>query len=993
MSTVLGRIGSFCAHHKWLVVTLWLLAVATHLVTVRAFGETTTNDFSLPGTQSQQATDLLAAEFPPQQNGSSPIVFHVTTGRLTDASNEAAVSQSVAAIQALPDVYSASDPTANPAAGQISADGKTAFSSVLLDVDSGNVTTEQAQSVVDAAEPARQAGIEVEAGGTIGTTLSSSPTETSELIGIMAAAVILTFTFGSLVAMGMPILMAVIGLLCALGLVNLIGRFTDIPSTGPTLATMIGLGVGIDYALFLVTRHRENMHSGMPVRASIVNAVSTAGGAVVFAGGTVVIALLSLGIARIPLVTALGLATPVAVAVAVLAALTLLPAMLSIVGPHLSAGALPSWLRPKPKPEGRGLWAAWAGWVTGHRVTSVLIALAIMIPLSLPLFTLRLGQPDTGVTDPASTQRKAFDLLADGFGPGYNGPFLIAVSLDPVATEDPAYKAQYQLANDLKDSLTQQQEELTDQANQLQQQQSQLQKQANQLQKEADSLKKQESKLKAQEAELRKQQAELERQEAALRAQAQQLRQQAEELVAQAKELRAERKALRKEVRQLDKAIANATSPAERQLLREERRAVKAELRSTRSDIKSLAQQARSIVQQAVALARQADQLAQQAAELQQEADVLKQQAAELQKQANQLAKQQAQLQQEADALQQQADELQTQQAAALAEQGQAIQLQSQLTAVLTKAGGNALGTDPRLVTLQNALSVPGVQLVGPPNVNESGSAATFPVIPEWRPAAEETAGLVVSLREEIIAPAQTAGLTVYIGGKTAANVDLATQITDRLPLVILTVLVLSFLLLMVAFRSLLIPLQAAITNLFSVAAAFGILTAVFQWGWGLSLIGLDSPYGTDPIASYVPLMMFAVLFGLSMDYEVFFVSSVQRFHAEGDPVRVAVRRGLASSAKVIVAAALIMVSVFGSFILNSDPTIKQFGVGLSAAILLAGIMVMLLAPALLALFGAATFAVPGWLGWLPHVDLEGAHVKPQAESGQQPDAIAGVAP
>ncbi len=985
MSSVLGRVGAFCARHKWLVVALWLLAVATHLVTLRAFGETTTNNFSLPGTQSQQATDLLAAEFPPQQNGASPIVFHITNGQLTDDPYSQAVSQSVTAILALPDVDSASDPMSNPAAGLISADGQTAFSSVLLDVNSGNLTTELAQSVVDAAEPAREAGIEVEAGGSIGSTLSSSPTETSELIGIIAAAVILTFTFGGLVAMGMPILMAVIGLLCALGLVNLVGRFTDIPSTGPTLATMIGLGVGIDYALFLVTRHRDNLRSGMAIRESIVNAVSTSGGAVVFAGGTVVIALLSLGVARIPLVTALGLATPIAVAVAVLAALTLLPAMLSIVGSHLSAGALPSWLRRKPKPEGHGLWASWAAWVTSHRVTSVVIALAIMVPLSLPVFTLRLGQADTGVTNPALTQRKAFDLLTAGFGPGYNGPLLIAVSLDPVAKEDPVYQAQYQLANDLKNSLTQQQKELTNQADQLQQQQSQLQKQADKLQTEADSLKKQEAKLQAQKANLLKQQAELQRQEAELRAQAAQLRQQASQLLSEAKALRAERKALRQEVRRLDKAIANATSAAERQRLRDERRAVKAKLRSTRSQVKSLAKQARSITQQAVSLARQADELAQEAIQLQQEADELQQQADALQKQADQLAKQQKQLQQEADELQQQADELKVQQAAALAEQGQAIQLQSQLTAVLTKAGGNPLGTDSRLVTLQNALAASGVQLVAPPNINESGTAATFAVIPVWRPAAEETAGLVVALREEIIAPAETAGLTVYIGGQTAANVDLATQISDRLPLVVLTVLVLSFLLLMIAFRSLLIPLQAAITNLFSVAAAFGILTAVFQWGWGLSLIGLDSPYGTDPIASYVPLMMFAVLFGLSMDYEVFFVSSVQRFHAEGDQVRVAVRRGLASSAKVIVAAALIMVSVFASFILNSDPTIKQFGVGLSAAILLAGIMVMLLAPALLALFGAATFAVPRWLGWLPHVDLEGDQATPAA-AGPRPE-------
>jgi uncharacterized membrane protein YdfJ with MMPL/SSD domain len=990
MSSLLGRIGGFCARHKWLVVAVWLVAVAVHLLTLRAFGETTSNDFSLPGTQSQQATDLLAAQFPPQQNGASPIVFHVERGRLTDDAYKSAVSSSVKAITALPEVYSAPDPMANPAAGLVSSDGRTAFSSVLLTVSSGALTTELAQSVVDAAEPARAAGIEVEAGGSIGSTLSKSPTETSELIGIIAAAIILAFTFGSLVAMGMPILMAVIGLLVSLGLVNLIGRFTSIPSTGPTLATMIGLGVGIDYALFLVTRHRDGLRAGQAVQPSIVTAVSTAGGAVVFAGGTVVIALLSLGVAGIPLVTALGLATPIAVAAAVIAAVTLLPAMLAIVGTRLGAGALPPWLHRPAKPEGQGFWAGWARWVTSHRIASIVITLAVMLPLMVPVLTLRLGQPDTGVTSPATTQRQAFDLLAKGFGPGYNGPLLVAVSLDPVATADPAYLARYALATDLKDSLADQQTDLTNEADELSQQQAQLQRKADRLSQQADELARQKKQLQAQEAKLRAQQADLERQEAALRAQAQQLEQQAKALRQQAEALRAERVALRQQVRRLDREIANAPDRDERRRLRAERRGVKTELHATRGEIRELARQARGLVQQARGLGQQAAELERAAAQLQAQAAALQQQADALQAQADKLTEQGNELTQQGDQLQQQADQLKAQQAAAIAQQGQAVQLQAQLTAELTKAGGNELGTDPRLLTLQNALSTDGVQLVTPPNVNQAGSAATFTVVPLWRPAAEETADLVVSLRQRIIEPARTAGLTVYVGGSTAANIDLAQQITDRMPIVVLTVLLLSFLLLMVAFRSLLIPLQAAITNLISVAAAFGVITAVFQWGWGLSLIGLDSPYGTDPIASYVPLMMFAVLFGLSMDYEVFFVSSVQRYHAEGDPARVAVRRGLAGSSRVIVAAALIMVSVFSSFILNADPTIKQFGVGLSAAILLAGTMVMLLAPALLTLFGEATFAIPRWLGWLPHVDLEGTHVV-DPPAGPAPDQPPGV--
>ncbi|HTE74884.1 MAG TPA: MMPL family transporter, partial [Actinomycetes bacterium] len=292
----------------------------------------------------------------------------------------------------------------------------------------------------------------------------------------------------------------------------------------------------------------------------------------------------------------------------------------------------------------------------------------------------------------------------------------------------------------------------------------------------------------------------------------------------------------------------------------------------------------------------------------------------------------------------------------------------------LTRAGGNEVATDPRLTRLQDALaSVVGVQLVGPPNVSKSGTAATFTVIPTTRPADAATAALVVQLRDETIPPGAGPGVTAFVGGNTAANVDLADKITKQLPLVILTIIGLSFLLLMVAFRSLLIPVQAAITNLLSAGAAFGVMTVCFQWGWGLSITGPDSPYGTVPIASYVPLMMIAALFGLSMDYEVFFVSHLQHVHAAGAPVTESVRRGLAASAKVIVAAAAIMMSVFGSFILSSDPIIKQFGVGLSVAVFLAGLMVILLAPALLLVFGERTFWVPAWLGKvMPHLDLEG---------------------
>jgi uncharacterized membrane protein YdfJ with MMPL/SSD domain len=307
---------------------------------------------------------------------------------------------------------------------------------------------------------------------------------------------------------------------------------------------------------------------------------------------------------------------------------------------------------------------------------------------------------------------------------------------------------------------------------------------------------------------------------------------------------------------------------------------------------------------------------------------------------------------------------------------------------MLTKAGGDDRGTDPRLVKLQDALAAPaGVQLVSPPTINKTGDAATFTVVPKTRPADPKTADLVTEVRTSVV-PSATGegGITAYVGGVTAANVDLASKISSKLAQLILVVLALSIVLLLIAFRSLLIPLQAAVTNLLCVGAAFGVLVATFQWGWGVDLVGLSTPYGSVPIASYVPLMMFAALFGLSMDYEVFLVSQIAQHHAAGEPPRQAVRSGVASSAKVIAAAAIIMISVFGSFILNGDPTIKQFGVGLSVAVLLASAMVLSLAPAMLTLFGGAVWWLPGWLSrLLPHVDIEGGPESPTPGPAVEP--------
>ena len=319
--------------------------------------------------------------------------------------------------------------------------------------------------------------------------------------------------------------------------------------------------------------------------------------------------------------------------------------------------------------------------------------------------------------------------------------------------------------------------------------------------------------------------------------------------------------------------------------------------------------------------------------------------------------------------------ELEGQQQQAQTQEQQAKQLQTELTNELTKAGGDERGTDPRIVKLQDALTdADGVLVVSPPEINKSGKVAVMNVVATTAPADVATADLVQTLRTYTI-PQATAGTDVdaFVGGTTATYVDLATAITDRLFLVIAVVVGLGFLVLLAAFRSFVAAAQAAFANILSVSAAFGVLTACFQWGWGTSLIGLDTASGDVPIASYVPLMTFAVLFGLSMDYQVFLLSQIEHYRAEQGEGRQTIAGGLATGARVIVAAALIMMSVFGSFILNGDPTVKQFGVGLAVGVGLAAITVLLLAPALLVLAGAGARWMPGWLDRvLPHVDIEG---------------------
>jgi uncharacterized membrane protein YdfJ with MMPL/SSD domain len=1005
----LYRVGRWITGHRLLVILAWVAVVVALLVAVNRIGAETSNDLSLPGTGSQEATDVLADRFPPQQNGTNPIVFHVDSGKLTESDNTKAVNQAAKAIQGMPDVVSAPSPFGDEGAAYVSDDEQTAFIPVLLNISSADLDEEESQAVLDAAEkPAEPLGIQVAAGGSIGSELSTPETESSELVGIVVAMIILSLAFGSIVAMGMPIISAVVGLAVGLAGIGLMGHLFQIPDIGPTLAIMIGLGVGIDYALFMVSRHRAQLAEGEEMRESIALALATSGSAIVFAGGTVVIALVSLAVAGIPLVSSLGFASAIAVLTAVLAATTLLP-VLSLLGEHIHSVRLPAFLRPRPKAPGTGHWARWGRLLTRHPLVAIAGSLVLLAVLIVPLFSLDLGQEDIGATPTDTQERQAYDLMSAGFGPGYNGPLLIATELGTPATTDPEVQQQEDQANALQSQLEAEQKEgqqqeaaLEAEAAELQSQQAELEAEQASLEAQAAELGPEAEALRAEQRRVEAERARIEAEIAAIVGRRGDFLERAEAALARHRAAQAQRAARERQLARVLAAIAArapaedvAALEAEAERLRREIAAARAQEQEHLAEAADLRRQARN-----AAAARPPETLRQQVRQLASDAATLASNAASLERQKASLEAEGAELQRQGEALQAQAAGLEEQQAeleqlqaTAAQQQKQAEALKNQLTKELTKAGGDPRGTDPRLVKLQDALGTPdGVALVSPPQINDSGNAAVYSVIATTAPSDPETADLVEELRSTTI-PEATAGenIQAYVGGSTASNVDLAAEITSRLPLVIVVVLALSFLVLMVAFRSLLVPLQAAITNVLCVGAAFGVLTAAFQWGWGIELLGVDTNSDSVPIASYVPLMMFAVLFGLSMDYQVFLLSAVAMRRQVGDDDRKAIAWGMEHSGPVITAAGLIMIGVFGSFILNGDPTVKQFGVGLAVAVALAASAVLVLVPAVLSLLGRWAWWMPRWLGRaIPEVDIEGEGLlRRRAAEGTLP----GVAP
>ncbi len=715
MTAPLYAIGRFCSRHHWPVIAAWLVVAIALLAIGQASGSKTSENLTLPGTDSTKATELLEDNLPEQAYGSNPLVIEATKGTLAEPSYSSAVAETVKRLEALPEVNSALSPLSPAGAAFLSKDGTIGYIPVVLGVGPGELDEEQAQKVLDAAAPARAAGLHTSVGAYVGQQLSKPATEVSEAVGLTAAVIILLFAFGTATAMMLPIVSAVLGLACALSIIRLLEHVVQVPGVASTLATMIGLGVGIDYALFIVTRHKLQL-----ARRDGAARVDRAGDRDgrrrrclrrLHRGDRALLARLRrdpAGRRRSASPRRSRSSSPSR------AAATLLPAMLGALGPRIDSlrVQLGKTHPDDKKPHG---WLRWADGVAARPWRSAIAALVVLVVLALPVFQLELGQNDISALPKDTTSRQAYDGLNKGFGPGVNGPLLVA---------------------------------------------------------------------------------------------------------------------------------SEFASPAEAQ----------------------------------------------------------------------------------------------------------------KVLPGLEKQIGAA----------------PDVAAVSEPTFDRQGTVAVFTVIAKSEPWANATVELVEGLRDTEI-PKALAGTAAqaYVGGQTAGYIDLATQISDKLPLMIAIVVGLSFIVLLLAFRSLLVPVKAAAMNLLSVAAAYGVVTAVFQLGWGVSLVGLDH---SIPIVSFVPLLMFAILFGLSMDYEVFLLTQMREHYTQTGDEKRAVTEGLANTGRVITSAAAIMVCVFTSFVLNGSPVVKEFGVGLAVAIAIDSTLVRcLLVPAVMVLLGRRAWWLPRWLGRIvPRISIEG---------------------
>jgi RND superfamily putative drug exporter len=709
MSGFLYRLGHRCARHPWRVLGVWLFIAVAFGALQSTYGGDYKDDFKVPGAESQAGSDLLKERFPAASGEFGRVVFHVDEGRIDSPENQALIHDAVAVLNEGENVSAATDPFA-PETLAVSEDGRTAFSNVQYDKQV--LEAEHYDHAVEAVTPVRDAGVQAEISGTIAK--AGEHVEGNEMAGLIVAVIVLVVAFGSLIAAGIPLGTALLGLGVGLSAVGIYAGFFDVPTVSKTLGIMIGLGVGIDYALFVVTRHRQHLHEGMSVADSAATANATAGQAVLFAGSTVVIAIVGLVIAGLPPVTAMGFSTAIIVLVAMAAAVTMLPASLGLAGTKIDKLAIHR--RKEKENAHETVSGKWAHHVGRKPWRYAIMSFVVLTLLAIPVFGLRIGMADDGNAAPSTTQRKSYDLLAEGFGPGFNGPFQIAVELPAGSDPQPTLQG-------------------------------------------------------------------------------------------------------------ISDAVAD-------------------------------------------------------------------------------------------DA---------------------------------------------------------GIATVAPAILNESGDTAIVQANPTTSPQDEETSTTLDRLRTDVLPAAiDGTGAEAHVTGSTAFLEDVSQRISERLLLFIGAVVLLSFILLMIVFRSVLVPLKAAIMNMLSIGAAYGVIVMVFQWGWGKDLIGLEN---TVPVNAFVPMIMFAILFGLSMDYEVFLLSRVrEEFLKHGDSHK-SVVEGLASTARVITSAALIMISVFLGFVVSDDVTIKMFGLGLAVAVFLDATLVrMVLVPSTMSLMGGANWWLPKWLDRiLPHLDLEAA--------------------
>ncbi|MER7487457.1 MMPL family transporter [Streptomyces sp. NPDC126497] len=711
----MAALARWCVQRRLITVLLWLLALGGVSAGALAAGSAYSNDYQVPGTESGRATQLLQEGFPDLSGDSDTVVWHTTSGSVRDPGVEQAMTRTLDRIGDLPGVTAVSGPYDDRGAGRVSADGRTAYATVTFDDQAKDIDAGEAAAVVRTAQAAQTDGLQVELSGSAVELGESPGGHTAEIVGVLVAAVVLFLAFGSPAAALLPIATALVGVGTAYAGIVLLGHLMTVADFAPMLGMLIGLGVGIDYALFIVTRHRRGLKRGLTVPEAAANAVATTGRAVVFAGATVCIALLGMLILRLNFLNGVAIAAALTVVLTVAASVTLLPALLSLIGMRaLSRRERRRLAEHGPEPEvPTGFAARWSAFVERHPKLLGAVAVVVMAVLALPTLSLHLGTSDQGNDPEASTTRQAYDLLADGFGPGVNGPLTLVGQVD--GAED-------RLALDNLD--------------------------------------------------------------AALR------------------------------------------------------------------------------------------------------------------------------------------------------------------------------GTE-------------GVASVSPVTYGAGGDTAYLTVVPETSPQSKQTSDLVDRLREDVLPRAESGtSLDVHVGGVTAGYDDFADVIVDKLPLFVGVVIGLGCLLLLLAFRSLAIPLKAAAMNVAAVAAAFGVVVAIFQWGWGSELLGLGR---AGPIEPFLPVIMVSVLFGLSMDYQVFLVSRMYEEWLETGDNRRAVRVGLAETGRVINSAAVIMISVFLAFVLTGDRVIAMFGIALAAAVALdAFVLRTLLVPALMHLLGGANWWLPRSLDrLLPRISIE----------------------